>query len=103
MGNVTCELAVGSSYSELKCIFRNHTCASSQLWSGSQDYRMYLCHLAWVDQKRRHDIKCVLAEQFIQTENYYKKSIFSLHVATVYTSAKPQMAFRGDTNYINHA
>ena len=48
-------------------------------------------------------IKCVLAEQFIQTANYYKKSIFSLHVATVYTSAKPQMAFCDDTNYINHA
>ena len=55
-------------------------------------YIIYLCHLVWVDQKCRH-IKCVLAEQFIQTANYYKKSIFSLHVATVYTSAKPQMAF----------
>ena len=48
-------------------------------------------------------IKCVLAEQFIQPSNYCKKSIFSLTVATVYTSAKPQTAFRGDTNYINHA
>ena len=48
-------------------------------------------------------IKCVLAEQFIQAANYCKKSIFSLSVATVYTSAKPQTAFRGDTNYINHA
>ena len=48
-------------------------------------------------------INCVLAEQFIQTANYCKKSIFSLPVATVYTSAKPQTAFRGDTNYINHA
>ena len=45
-------------------------------------------------------IKCVLAEQFIQTANNCKKSIFSL---TVYTNAKPQTAFRGDTNYINHA
>ena len=48
-------------------------------------------------------IKCALAEQIIQTANYCKKSIFSLPIATVYTSAKPQMAFRGDTNYINHA
>ena len=67
-------------------------------------YIYYLCHLAWVDQKRRHALynycTCVLAEQFIQTANYCKKAIFSLPVATVYTSAKPKTAFRGDTNYI---
>ena len=40
------------------------------------DMHKHLCHLAWVDQKHRHalyHIKRVLAEQFIQTANYYKK------------------------------
>ena len=49
--------------------------------------------------------------KLLQKINFLTSSSNCLHkcktsdgpVATVYTGAQPQMAFRGDTNYINHA
>ena len=65
------------------------------------ELKWILCHLAWVDQKRHHALYTG-ASRTVYTDRKLlpKKSIFSLHVAT---SEKPQMTFRGDTNYINHA